>query len=186
MPLAVARAERATPIVSSNRFKARVDTTTLAPIGALRRAGSQRVERRRHSPVWQHSATTGEAILPYLTEPEPERGRATDVAPGIRRILAPNAGLMTYHGTNTYLIEAGEGVVVLDPGPDDAGHVQAILEATEGCVAAILLSHSHSDHLGALAALKAGTGPGPSPSTAVPIRPSSRTCRLRTAAWLPA
>lgn len=100
----------------------------------------------------------GEAILPYLTEPEPERGRATDVAPGIRRIVAPNAGLMTYHGTNTYLIETGEGVVVLDPGPDDAGHVQAILEATEGCVAAILLSHSHSDHLGAVAAVKARTG----------------------------
>jgi glyoxylase-like metal-dependent hydrolase (beta-lactamase superfamily II) len=96
--------------------------------------------------------------LPYLTEPEPERGRATDVAPGIRRIVAPNAGLMTYHGTNTYLAETGEGVVVLDPGPDDAGHVQAILEATDGRVAAILVSHSHSDHLGAVAALKARTG----------------------------
>lgn len=96
--------------------------------------------------------------MPYLTEPEPERGRATDVAPGVRRIVAPNAGLMTYHGTNTYLTETGEGVVVIDPGPDDAGHVQAILEATDGHVAAILLSHSHSDHLGALAALKAQTG----------------------------
>lgn len=96
--------------------------------------------------------------MPYLTEAEPERGLASEVAPGIRRIVASNAGLMTYHGTNTYLIEEGEGVVVLDPGPDDADHVEAILRATGGRVAAILLSHSHSDHLGAVAALKARTG----------------------------
>lgn len=96
--------------------------------------------------------------MPYLTEPEPVRGCATEVVPGIRRIVAGNPGLMTYHGTNTYLIETGEGTVVLDPGPDDAAHVAAILEATGGRVAAILLSHTHSDHLGALAALKAQTG----------------------------
>lgn len=96
--------------------------------------------------------------MPYLTEPEPLRGLASEVAPGIRRIVASNAGLMTYHGTNTYLIEAGEGALVLDPGPEDAEHVAAILKATGGRVAAILLSHTHSDHLGAVAALKARTG----------------------------
>lgn len=103
-------------------------------------------------------AVVAGAILPYLSEPEPERGLASEIAPGIRRIVASNAGLMTYHGTNTYLIEAEEGVVVLDPGPDDAAHVEAIIEATGGCVGAILLSHSHPDHLGAVAALKARTG----------------------------
>jgi glyoxylase-like metal-dependent hydrolase (beta-lactamase superfamily II) len=96
--------------------------------------------------------------LPYLTEPEPVRGRATEVVPGIRRIVAGNPGLMTYHGTNTYLIETGEGVVVLDPGPDDAGHVAAILSATGGRIASILLSHTHPDHLGALPALQARSG----------------------------
>ncbi|MDU0338553.1 MBL fold metallo-hydrolase [Bosea rubneri] len=96
--------------------------------------------------------------MPYLTEPEPVRGLATEVAPGIRRIVAGNPGLMTYHGTNTYLIETGQGTVVLDPGPDDEAHVAAILAATGGSVGAILLSHSHSDHLGALAALQAQTG----------------------------
>lgn len=96
--------------------------------------------------------------MPYLTEPEPVRGLATEVAPGIRRIVAGNPGLMTYHGTNTYLIATGDGTVVLDPGPDDAAHVAAILAATGGRVGAILLSHSHSDHLGALAALKVQTG----------------------------
>jgi glyoxylase-like metal-dependent hydrolase (beta-lactamase superfamily II) len=65
---------------------------------------------------------------------------------------------MTYHGTNTYLIQADEGFIVLDPGPDDEGHLDDIIAATHGRVSAILLSHTHSDHLGATAALKARTG----------------------------
>jgi glyoxylase-like metal-dependent hydrolase (beta-lactamase superfamily II) len=65
---------------------------------------------------------------------------------------------MTYHGTNTYLIEIDGGFIVLDPGPDDDGHLKDILTTTQGQVSAILLSHTHSDHLGATAALKACTG----------------------------
>ncbi|WP_449257232.1 MBL fold metallo-hydrolase [Bosea sp. (in: a-proteobacteria)] len=54
---------------------------------------------------------------------------------------------MTYHGTNTYIIETDEGFVVLDPGPEGAGHLDDIIAATDGRVCAILLSHTHSDHL---------------------------------------
>jgi glyoxylase-like metal-dependent hydrolase (beta-lactamase superfamily II) len=93
----------------------------------------------------------------FLTEPEPARGVALPVAPGIRRIVAVNPGPMTYHGTNTYLIEDAAGISVLDPGPDDAAHVAAILAAA-GRVARILLSHGHADHDGALLALAAATG----------------------------
>ncbi len=96
--------------------------------------------------------------MPFLTEPEPARGIALPVLPGIIRVVAPNPGPMTYHGTNTYLIEAPEGCVVLDPGPDDAGHVRAILAAVSGPIARILLSHAHRDHAGAVAALRAATG----------------------------
>ena len=96
--------------------------------------------------------------MAFLTEPEPVRDMATPVAPGISRIVAANPGPMTYHGTNTYLIEAADGASVLDPGPDDAVHVQAILRATGGRIARLLLSHSHRDHLGALPALRAATG----------------------------
>ena len=96
--------------------------------------------------------------MAFLTEPAPERGVALPVVPGISRIVANNPSLMTYHGTNTYLIETGDGFVVLDPGPDDDGHLKDILTATQGKVSAILLSHTHSDHLGATAALKARTG----------------------------
>lgn len=94
----------------------------------------------------------------FLREPEPERGVATDVRPGIRRIVASNKGVMTYHGTNTYLIEGADGLTVLDPGPDEAAHVDAIVSATGGRVARILITHAHSDHVGAAAALKAATG----------------------------
>ncbi len=96
--------------------------------------------------------------MAFLTEPEPKRGVALPVVPGISRIVACNPSLMTYHGTNTYLIEADDGFVVLDPGPDNDGHLKDILTATQGRVSAILLSHTHSDHLGATAALKARTG----------------------------
>jgi len=96
--------------------------------------------------------------MAFLTEPDPKRGVALPVVPGISRIVANNPSLMTYHGTNTYLIEAAGGFVVLDPGPDDDDHLKDILTATQGRVSAILLSHTHPDHLGATAALKARTG----------------------------
>ena len=94
----------------------------------------------------------------FLTEPEPPRGVAVPVLPGIRRVVAPNPGPMTYWGTNTYLIDAPGGVLVLDPGPDDGRHVQDVLAAASAPVAGILLSHSHHDHLGAVAALREATG----------------------------
>jgi glyoxylase-like metal-dependent hydrolase (beta-lactamase superfamily II) len=94
----------------------------------------------------------------FLTEPEPARGVALPVAPGISRIVARNPGPMTYHGTNTYLVEGDAGFAVLDPGPDDAAHVADILAASGGHVEKIMLSHGHIDHVGALPALAAATG----------------------------
>jgi glyoxylase-like metal-dependent hydrolase (beta-lactamase superfamily II) len=96
--------------------------------------------------------------LVLLTEPEPPRGEAFSVAPGIRRLVANNPGPLTYYGTNTYLIEGASGLTVLDPGPDDPAHVAAILGAAGGKVARIFLTHAHPDHVGALPALEAATG----------------------------
>ncbi len=95
--------------------------------------------------------------MSFVTEPEPPRGTPVPVLPGIRRIVAVNPGVMTYHGTNTYLIDSPDGTIVLDPGPDDEAHVAAVL-AHSGTISRILLSHTHHDHLGALPALKAATG----------------------------
>jgi glyoxylase-like metal-dependent hydrolase (beta-lactamase superfamily II) len=97
--------------------------------------------------------------MPFLTELEPDRGPVLPVLPGVSRIVAGNPGPMTYYGTNTYLIETSEGTVVLDPGPEGhSEHVQAILRATGGNVALILVSHTHHDHVGAIAELQDATG----------------------------
>ena len=97
--------------------------------------------------------------MPFLTEPQPERGANLPVMPGITRITANNPGPMTYFGTNTYLIETTDGIVVLDPGPEGhPEHVDAILRHTGGQIAMILVSHTHHDHIGAVPALQAATG----------------------------
>ena len=97
----------------------------------------------------------------FLTEDEPPRGVATAVAPGIRRLVAPNPGPMTYWGTNTYLLDGPDGTWVLDPGPAEAAHVAAILKAAgegAGPVARILVTHHHIDHVAAVPALREATG----------------------------
>jgi glyoxylase-like metal-dependent hydrolase (beta-lactamase superfamily II) len=71
-------------------------------------------------------------------------------APGhaeIVRVVAPNPGPMTLAGTNTYLYGA-DPCVVIDPGPDDAGHLDAVRVAGEerGGIGRVLLTHSHGDH----------------------------------------
>jgi glyoxylase-like metal-dependent hydrolase (beta-lactamase superfamily II) len=68
----------------------------------------------------------------------------------IRRLVAPNPGLMTGAGTNTYLLANGAGAVaVIDPGPDDPRHLDAILAAAAplGRITAICVTHGHVDHL---------------------------------------
>jgi glyoxylase-like metal-dependent hydrolase (beta-lactamase superfamily II) len=66
----------------------------------------------------------------------------------VRRVVAPNPGPYTGPGTNTWLLDAGPVVVVIDPGPDDDSHLAAIDRALKGSpVAIILVTHSHPDHL---------------------------------------
>jgi glyoxylase-like metal-dependent hydrolase (beta-lactamase superfamily II) len=97
--------------------------------------------------------------MPFLTEPEPQRGVPIFVLPGIRRVVARNPSVMTYQGTNTYLIEAGDALVVLDPGPKDDEHVREVVQAAGSQrISHIVLTHTHSDHWGAAAALAQATG----------------------------
>jgi glyoxylase-like metal-dependent hydrolase (beta-lactamase superfamily II) len=75
-----------------------------------------------------------------------------------RWLLAPNPSVMTLDGTRTYIIGEREPVVI-DPGPDIAAHVAAIVQTLDGAVpSAILLTHSHADHGGGAAALSRATG----------------------------
>lgn len=94
--------------------------------------------------------------ISFYTEPKPVIGEATQVAPGIRRITANNPSKMTYHGTNTYLVEGAEGIYVLDPGPSsDQSHLKRLLQLVEGAAVGIILTHHHSDHFGLTPQLRA-------------------------------
>lgn len=77
----------------------------------------------------------------------PKPGFAEMIAPGIRRILAPNPSPMTYRGTNTYLIGT-RNLAVIDPGPSSEPHLEAILSnlKVSESIDAILVTHSHLDH----------------------------------------
>ncbi|MGX9182138.1 MBL fold metallo-hydrolase [Mesorhizobium sp. BHbdii] len=74
-------------------------------------------------------------------------------------MVAANASQMTYHGTNTYLIEAPHGLYVLDPGPaEDERHFDAMVSTLGGRGAGIIVTHHHSDHFGAVSRLQKETG----------------------------
>ncbi len=85
-------------------------------------------------------------------------GELLSLTPLIRRMVAGNPGPMTFTGTCTYVVGHGE-VAIIDPGPDLPGHVAALLDALRHeAVSHILVTHTHRDHCGAAAALKAATG----------------------------
>jgi glyoxylase-like metal-dependent hydrolase (beta-lactamase superfamily II) len=96
--------------------------------------------------------------IPFLREGKLPHGAVEEVAPLVRRIVCPNPGPFTFRGTNTWLIGRGQ-VAVVDPGPVDEAHLQAILRATEGeRITRILVTHTHRDHSPGAVALQAATG----------------------------
>jgi glyoxylase-like metal-dependent hydrolase (beta-lactamase superfamily II) len=82
-------------------------------------------------------------------------GTLVTLADGVRRLIAPNPGMMTGPGTNTYLIGTA-ALAVIDPGPAIDSHLQAI--AATGNVRWILVSHTHPDHSPGARRLAALTG----------------------------
>lgn len=84
-------------------------------------------------------------------------GQVVGLAAGVRRLVAPNPGLMTGPGTNTYIL-GDRDQAVLDPGPAIDAHVAAILEATAGALRWILVTHTHTDHSPAARLLAAESG----------------------------
>jgi glyoxylase-like metal-dependent hydrolase (beta-lactamase superfamily II) len=68
--------------------------------------------------------------------------------PAVTRVVAPNPGPYTGPGTNTWIVDAGPVVVVIDPGPDDDEHLAALNRRLAGrTVGAVLVTHAHPDHL---------------------------------------
>lgn len=85
-------------------------------------------------------------------------GQPDEVIPGVRRVLANNAGPFTFKGTVSYIIGHGQ-VAIVDPGPDDPSHIAALLDAVRGeTVTHIFVTHTHRDHSPAAAQIKLATG----------------------------
>lgn len=84
-------------------------------------------------------------------------GELGELRPGIRRLIAPNASLMTGPGTNTYLLGERE-LAVIDPGPLIHSHVDKIVAEAGAPIRWILVTHTHPDHSPAATGLAARTG----------------------------
>ena len=84
-------------------------------------------------------------------------GEVVQLSPHVRRITAPNPGMMTGPGTNSYIIGSGD-LALIDPGPEIESHIAALIAAVGGRLRRILTTHTHFDHSPAVRALKAATG----------------------------
>jgi glyoxylase-like metal-dependent hydrolase (beta-lactamase superfamily II) len=73
---------------------------------------------------------------------------------GVTRVRADNPSPLTLDGTNSYVVERW----VVDPGPDDQRHLDAVVDAAGGTVEGIVLTHDHSDHAEGAPSLAERTG----------------------------
>lgn len=99
----------------------------------------------------------------------------------VQRLTAPNPGLMTGPGTNSYLVgEPASGFIVIDPGPPDGGHVRRLWQACAdtmgrgGHIVLIACTHSHPDHAPAAPLLQALCAQRP-PIVGLPSAPTARS-----------
>ena len=84
-------------------------------------------------------------------------GEVVQVSPLVRRLTAPNPGMMTGPGTNTYIIGT-DALALIDPGPESDTHLKAMLALVGDRLRWILCTHTHRDHSPGSRALKAATG----------------------------
>jgi glyoxylase-like metal-dependent hydrolase (beta-lactamase superfamily II) len=111
---------------------------------------------RAAAPTAEPDAEAGDGA-PEDTRPAIVHGVASALSPLVRRIVAPNAGMMTGPGTNTYLVGIDE-IVVVDPGPDHAEHLDAVAGCGGDRIRWIVCTHTHPDHSPGAAGLKERTG----------------------------
>ena len=96
--------------------------------------------------------------IPYDKNLELVPGRVDEPMPGVRRLLCNNPSPFTFKGTVSYIIGRGK-VAIVDPGPEDAAHRAALLDAVrDETVTHIFVTHTHRDHSPGVPAIKAATG----------------------------
>ncbi|MGR9273719.1 MBL fold metallo-hydrolase [Rhizobium leguminosarum] len=89
---------------------------------------------------------------------EPAYGQAVPVVSGVERVTVNNPGPFTFFGTNSYIV-GSSSVAVIDPGPEDEAHFQALMAVLAGrAVTHIFVSHTHRDHSPLARRLQAATG----------------------------
>lgn len=97
--------------------------------------------------------------IDFDTAFQPSYGVPVPVAAGVQRLTVNNPSPFTFHGTNSYIVGRSSSVAVIDPGPDDDAHFDALMRALDGrAVSHILVSHTHRDHSPLAGRLKAATG----------------------------
>jgi glyoxylase-like metal-dependent hydrolase (beta-lactamase superfamily II) len=96
--------------------------------------------------------------IPFDKSFDLEPGRSKEIAPGLRALVANNPGPFTFKGTVSYILGRGR-VAIIDPGPDDAAHIAALLDTVRNeTVTHIFVTHTHRDHSPAVPAIKEKTG----------------------------
>jgi glyoxylase-like metal-dependent hydrolase (beta-lactamase superfamily II) len=111
--------------------------------------------------------------IPFNRDFTTPPGRVEEVAPNVRRVLAPNPSPFTFTGTCTYIVGRGK-VAIIDPGPDNPAHVAAVLDAVRGeSVTHVVVTHTHRDHSPAAPAIVAASGWAPP----IPPRPADTNTR---------
>ena len=84
--------------------------------------------------------------IPYRRQIDFKYGDVARLSPRIRRVIANNPSPFTFHGTGTYIIGNGD-VAIVDPGPVDGAHIDAVLAAVKGeRITHVLVTHTHMDH----------------------------------------
>lgn len=118
---------------------------------------------------------TDDATLSHATQFDAKAETVTQLSPLVRLVVCDNPGPFTFTGTCTYIVGRG-AVAIIDPGPENDGHVAALLDAVKGeSVRHIVLTHTHRDHSPAARVLAEKTGAkivGCAPYVAKPGAPS--------------
>jgi glyoxylase-like metal-dependent hydrolase (beta-lactamase superfamily II)/8-oxo-dGTP pyrophosphatase MutT (NUDIX family) len=133
----------------------------------------------RQARFMEHESAFGEL---HLTSPDGQIVHALDwqtarpvaLLNNLQRLTAPNPGVMTGPGTNSYLVgEAATGYIVIDPGPADADHLHRLWQAAGGDIRMIVCTHSHADHSPGALPLQALCANKP-PILGLPSAPTAR------------
>ena len=148
--------------------------TSCARAGLL--AGREERYMEHEAPFGELALTCPDGQIAHSLDWQSER--AVPLLKNVLRLTAPNPGVMTGPGTNSYLVgEPATGFIAIDPGPADSAHLEKLWRAAGGDIRAIVCTHSHPDHSPGAAPLQAlcvQAGRARPPILGLPAAPTAR------------